>query len=120
MEISSPCIFNKNYFMNNLLSNNASQSSVEIKNHYIATSVSEKSIMENDFRNNSAGKAAKKAFDITRALLILGIGVLVLFGEKFHVGVIVDLDPILKYGFGSICLLYGGFRLYRGVKGEDY
>lgn len=106
--------------MNNLSSNTVSQSSAEIKNHYIATSVFESGVMENEFRQHSAGKIAKKAFDITRALLIIGIGVLVLLGDKMKVSLMVGLDPILKYIFGSICLLYGGFRLYRGIKGDRY
>ncbi len=120
MEISNTCIFIKSYVMANLSSNNMSQPPPEIKNHYIATSVSDSGNMDNNFRDNPARNSAKKAFDITRALLILGIGLFILFGEKFHIGVIVDLDPILKYGFGCTCLLYGGFRLYRGIKGEDY
>ena len=120
MEISNLCIFIKSYIMDNLSSNNLLQPSPEIKNHYIATSVSDSGNMDNNFRENPARNLAKKAFDITRALLILGIGVLILFGDRFNVGVIIGLDPILKYGFGCICLLYGGFRLYRGIKGEDY
>jgi hypothetical protein len=106
--------------MNNLLSNKATQMPVEIKNHYIATSVFERGAMENEFRQHSAGKIAKKVFDITRALLIIGIGGVVLFGDKMNIAIMVGLDPILKYIFGSICLLYGGFRLYRGIKGDSY
>lgn len=106
--------------MNNLSSNTASQSSVEIKNHYIATSVFESGVMENEFRQRSAAQIAKKAFDITRAAIIVGIGVFVLFGDKMKIGFVVGLDPILKYIFGSICLLYGGFRLYRGIKGDRF
>ncbi len=106
--------------MDNLLVKNASQLPVEIKNHYIATSVSERGIMENEFRNKKAGDFGKKAFDITRALLILGIGCFLLLGDKFNAPLTLDLDPILKYIFGGMSVLYGSFRLYRGVKGEKY
>jgi hypothetical protein len=27
-----------------------------------------------------------------------------------------DIDQSFRYMFGGICLLYGGFRLYRGLK----
>ncbi|MDI9365391.1 MAG: hypothetical protein QM541_10600 [Flavobacterium sp.] len=106
--------------MKNLSSNTVSQSFIEIKNHYIATSVFERGVMENEFRQHSAGKIAKKAFDITRASLILGVGIVVLFGDKMNIAIMVGLDPVLKYIFGGICLLYGGFRLYRGIKGDRY
>ncbi|MBC7720651.1 MAG: hypothetical protein H7068_01440 [Pedobacter sp.] len=120
MEILNTSIFIKSYVMDNLSSNNLLQPPLEIKNHYIANLVSDSGIMDNNFRDNPARNSAKKAFDIIRALLILGIGVFILFGEKFNVAIVVGLDPILKYIFGSTCLLYGGFRLYRGIKGEDY
>lgn len=106
--------------MANLSPNNASHLSAEIKNHYIATSVSERGNMENDFREHSAGKIAKKAFEISRAVLILGIGGFLLLGDKYNVPLVVALDPILKYGFGGISILYGSFRLYRGIKGDNY
>jgi hypothetical protein len=120
MEISSPCIFNKNHFMYNLSANKLSQSSVEIKNHYIASSVSERGNMENDFREHSAGKIAKKAFEISRAILIIGIGGFLLLGDKYNVPIVMAIDPILKYGFGGMSILYGSFRLYRGIKGDNY
>ena len=106
--------------MNNLSSNKLLQSLVKIKNHYISTSVSERGIMTNDFRENKAKDVAKKVFDITRALLIIAIGVVMILGDRYNVPLAVGLDPILKYGFGGTCLLYGGFRLYRGIKGENY
>lgn len=106
--------------MANLLSNNQSLSSVEIKNHYIATSVFESGAMENEFRQQSAGQIAKKAFDITRAVLILGVGCFLLIGDRYNVPLVMSIDPILKYSFGGISVLYGGFRLYRGIKGDKY
>lgn len=106
--------------MNNLLSNNLFQSPAKIKNPYIATSVSERGNMENDFREHATGKIAKKAFEISRAILILGIGCFLLLGDKYNVPIVLAIDPILKYGFGGISILYGGFRLYRGIKGDRY
>lgn len=120
MENLNTCIFIKSYVMDNLSPNNLVQPPLEIKNHYIANLVSESGIMDNNFRDNPARNLAKKTFDIIRALLILSVGVLILFGEKFNLAIVVGLDPILKYIFGSTCLLYGGFRLYRGIRGEGY
>jgi hypothetical protein len=106
--------------MNNLSSNSGYQSSDEIKNHYIATSVFESGVMENEFRQHSASKIAQKAFDITRAVLILGIGCFLLLGDKFDIIMVESIDPILKYSFGGISVLYGAFRLYRGIKGDRH
>jgi len=59
--------------------------------------------------------------DIVMAVLILSVGVLMFFGDKFQFTrvVMADKDPIIKYLFGGLCALYGVFRLYRGIK-QDY
>lgn len=57
-------------------------------------------------------------YDITMALLILAMGIVMLFGDKLGLGFIAQLDPIMRYAFGGLCILYGGFRLYRGIKHE--
>ncbi|UAY57171.1 hypothetical protein [Arachidicoccus terrestris] len=59
--------------------------------------------------------------DIVMAVLILTVGVLMFFGDKFELtqAMMADKDPIIKYLFGGLCALYGGFRLYRGIK-QDY
>lgn len=59
--------------------------------------------------------------DIVMALLILTVGALMIFGDKFQFtrAMMADKDPVIKYLFGGLCALYGGFRLYRGIK-QDY
>jgi len=52
--------------------------------------------------------------------LILAVGCFLLIGDKYNVSLVTSLDPILKYGFGGISILYGSFRLYRGIKGDKY
>lgn len=52
--------------------------------------------------------------DIGMGLIIAGFGVFFAFSNKF--GFIIDLDPPFLYMFAGLCLLYGGFRIYRGVK----
>jgi uncharacterized membrane protein YfcA len=49
------------------------------------------------------------------SFLILGMGVVMFLGAKLGIAQLVDVDPLFRYLFGGICLLYGGFRLYRGV-----
>lgn len=59
--------------------------------------------------------------DIVMALLILTVGALMFFGDKFQLTrtLMANKDPFVKYLFGGLCALYGGFRLYRGIK-QDY
>jgi hypothetical protein len=63
----------------------------------------------------------RKAYSIRRSLMdygmgiiIAGIGVFVAFSQKL--GIEIELDPIFRYLFIGLCLLYGGFRIYRGYK----
>jgi hypothetical protein len=52
--------------------------------------------------------------------LILGMAVLLLFADKLNIEQLLDKEnDFFRYFFGSLCLLYGGFRLYRGIK-RDY
>ena len=61
----------------------------------------------------------RMTYDITMALLILGMGAVMFLAERMKITQITDLDSLFRYLFGGICLLYGGFRLYRGIKGEN-
>jgi uncharacterized membrane protein YfcA len=49
------------------------------------------------------------------ALLILGMAVVMFLGAKLGIVQLIDVDPLFRYLVGSISLLYGGFRLYRGI-----
>lgn len=61
--------------------------------------------------------------DFTMAVLYLSMAVVLFFGEHWKIGHMIALNETwgitFSYFFGSICLLYGGFRLYRGIK-KDY
>jgi len=57
-------------------------------------------------------------YDLTMAILILGMAAVMFFGDKWKIPQIEATDAMFRYLFG-ICLLYGGFRLYRGIK-RDY
>jgi hypothetical protein len=57
----------------------------------------------------------RSIYDYTMATLILGFGVLMLGAKWFHLDMIINAGADFRYIFGSLCLLYGGFRLYRGI-----
>ncbi len=78
--------------------------------------------MENDFKvkQKKSYNVMRMSYDFTIAIIILGVGVVMLFAEKFHIDQLSGEDnEFFRYFFGSLCLLYGGFRLYRGFK-RDY
>lgn len=57
--------------------------------------------------------------DIGRAVVILAVAVVLLFGSFFKIEFVMQIDSLLRYGFGGVSLMYGSFRLYRGIK-RDY
>jgi hypothetical protein len=57
----------------------------------------------------------RSIYDYTMATLILGCGVLMLGAKWFHLDMIINAGADFRYIFGGLCLLYGGFRLYRGI-----
>ena len=73
--------------------------------------------MDNDFRSKHEKSyiLMRRIYDFSMSFLILGIGVVMFLGAKLGIAQLVDVDPLFRYLFGGICLLYGGFRLYRGV-----
>ncbi|MBX2930795.1 MAG: hypothetical protein KF781_02475 [Chitinophagaceae bacterium] len=58
-------------------------------------------------------------YDLGMATLLLAMGVVMLFGKYFGLEKFIQLDNMLRNIFGIVCLLYGAFRLYRGIK-RDY
>lgn len=62
-------------------------------------------------------------YNLTMGILILAVGVVMFLVNRIYIkGIseqISQLDPLVRYLFGGLCLLYGGFRLYRGIK-RDY
>lgn len=77
--------------------------------------------MNQDFREKN-----KKGFDVlqsvrhfTMAILFVAMGILLFAADKYHIVQLLEFDKTFRYIFASICLLYGAFRLYRGLK-KDY
>lgn len=65
----------------------------------------------------------RMSYDLTMAILILGMALVMLFGDKFNIpviaGFISNVEPLMRYLFGGLCVVYGSFRLYRAFK-RDY
>ncbi|HRH48888.1 MAG TPA: hypothetical protein PLP23_09050 [Panacibacter sp.] len=79
--------------------------------------------MESDFKDKQrkSYNNMQTVYNVTMGLLILGIGLMMFFNEKIGLNLTEKFggDSLMIYLFGSLCLLYGGFRLYRGIK-KDY
>jgi hypothetical protein len=70
-------------------------------------------------RSEKIHRIFRSIYDFTMAGLILGSAV-VMFGAKyFHLDQIINLDNEWRIIFGCMCLVYGGFRFYRGFQ-KDY
>ncbi|MEO8582637.1 MAG: hypothetical protein ABI415_02510 [Flavitalea sp.] len=67
----------------------------------------------------------KKAYTNRRSMMDLGMGLIYavmggffLLSQRFGISMEFPPKPF-SYIFGGLCLLYGGFRIYRGV-GKNY
>jgi uncharacterized membrane protein len=76
--------------------------------------------MEIDYRDKQKKSYTlmRMTYDLTMAILMLGVAVVMLLAEKIKVMQLLEVDSMFRYFFGTICLLYGSFRLYRGIKRE--
>lgn len=80
--------------------------------------------MIGDFKEKQRQKAvpAKRIYNICLGIFIFGVGLLVIFLKKINNDVLTEYldfrDPLLQDMFGGLCILYGTFRLYRGIKKE--
>ena len=74
--------------------------------------------MNNDLesRRRKSYTQMRMIYDLTMAGLMIGMSFILFFGDKFGLDLIAGLDSLMRYGFGTLCLLYGGFRMYRGLK----
>jgi hypothetical protein len=77
--------------------------------------------MHNEFekRRQKSYTRLRMTYDLTMAGLILAMSVILFFGDRFGLDLIAGLDPLMRYSFAGLCLLYGSFRVYRAIK-HDY
>lgn len=77
--------------------------------------------MENFENQKLSGKDRRylnmrSLMDIGMGILWSAMGVFFIFIRYFNTGLEARFDdPVMKI-FGAICLLYGGFRIYRGIR----
>jgi len=69
----------------------------------------------------------QRAYVNRRAIMDLGMGIIYAAAGAFFIlsdvlmGIELAFPPKpFSYIFGALCLLYGGFRIYRGIKREYY
>lgn len=76
--------------------------------------------MENEYevKKRKSYILMRMTYDLTMAILLLAMAAVMLLAEKFKIEQIASVDSTFRYLFGGICVLYGGFRLYRGIKRE--
>lgn len=78
--------------------------------------------METDFREKQQKRyrIMRMTYDITIAVLLFGMATIMLFAKQLNIQQLLEEDnTFFRYFFGGLCLLYGGFRLYRGVSREN-
>jgi len=78
-------------------------------------------MIENEYREKRKRnfELTRMIKDITMAVLILGMAIVLFFGVRWNIPQIVALDSMLRYMLGGLFVMYGLFRLYRGLK-RDY
>ena len=77
--------------------------------------------MENNYKEKQrrSYNTMRTIYNVTIGLLIIGIGLMMLFNDRLGLSLNQDIDPLMIYAFSGLCILYGSFRLYRGIK-KDY
>ena len=53
--------------------------------------------------------------DVGMGIIYIAVALFIIFAKKFGFEGAV-FDPLFSYIFAGICIAYGSFRIYRGVK----
>lgn len=67
-------------------------------------------------RKNKQQFRIRKITGIGMGSFILIIGLMLLLAKWLGIEFVINLDPLLRNLFGAVCLLYGGFRLWRSFQ----
>jgi hypothetical protein len=70
---------------------------------------------------NQAPDRRTKGYILMRAIMDFGMGILIFAAGVFfilspYLGFQWEVEGFYRYGFAGLCLLYGGWRIYRGYK----
>jgi hypothetical protein len=76
--------------------------------------------MDNDYKEKQEKgfRRMRLIYDIGMGSVIIFMGVFMVWGDKFGFEMVTEYDPLMRYLFGGLCLLYGGFRFYRAFKND--
>ncbi|HRI25876.1 MAG TPA: hypothetical protein PLZ45_14455 [Ferruginibacter sp.] len=58
----------------------------------------------------------RSIMDLGMGVLWMGMGAYLLFNKKLNPGLAARFDASLLMIFGGVCVVYGLFRIYRGIK----
>ncbi|MEY3538606.1 MAG: hypothetical protein RL188_23 [Bacteroidota bacterium] len=75
--------------------------------------------MEEREKSEKSYRFFRRIYDFSMSALILGIGFLLLMAKYFKMDMVLNIDNDFRLIFGTMCMIYGGFRLFRAVK-QDY
>ena len=75
--------------------------------------------MEERERSERSYRFFRRIYDFSMSTLILGIGLLLLGAKYVKMDMVLAIDNDFRLIFGTMCMVYGGFRLFRAVK-QDY
>ena len=68
---------------------------------------------DRELKRRRAYANRRSIMDIGMGIIYGGVGLVIAFADKF--GLNLDFPPKpFSYIFGGLCLLYAGFRIYRG------
>lgn len=86
------------------------------KINYIAAPIN--LMMENSYREkrNKNMELMRTVYNIAIGIIILGMGLAILFNDQLGLKITETFDSTLINIFGGACIIYGGFRLFRGLK----
>lgn len=72
---------------------------------------------KNDMNERDRGFVRMRSImDFGMGILWFAMGVFLVFINKFNTGLEVQFNTPPMKAFGAICIIYGGFRIYRGIK----
>lgn len=74
--------------------------------------------MENSARDSrdKSFRIMRMIYDITMGLLMGSLGTAMMLADKLGFVQVLEWDSTMRYSIGAIFLLYGVFRIYRGIK----
>lgn len=75
--------------------------------------------MEEREKSERSYRFFRRIYDFSMSALILGIGILLLGAKYMKMDMVLNIDNDFRLIFGTMCMVYGGFRLFRAVK-QDY